>query len=114
MRNWRKGFLSGLIVTLTIMPVTLAFAASSVTEISHAATADGGVEISLQTTGDVPQVSVFATENPAKIVMDLSETDNQFSSDTVYVGMGSVQQYSATRCGWQNTARSRYVRPGRL
>jgi len=95
MRNWRKGFLSGLIVTLTIMPVTLAFAASSVTEISHATTADGGVEISLQTTGDVPQVSVFATENPPKIVMDLSETDNQFSSDTVYVGMGSVQQYSA-------------------
>jgi type IV pilus assembly protein PilQ len=95
MRNWRKGFLSGLIITLTIMPVTMAFAATSVTDISHAGTADGGVEISLQTTGDVPQVSVFATENPPKIVMDLSSTDNQFSSDPVYVGMGSVQQYSA-------------------
>jgi len=95
MRIWRKGFLSGLIMTLTMMPATLAFAASTVTGISHAATADGGVEISLQTSGDVPQVSVFATESPAKIVMDLSETDNQFNSDPVYVGMGSVQQYSA-------------------
>ena len=65
MRNWRKGFLSGLIMVLTIMPVTVAFAASNVTGINHAATADGGVEISLQTSGDVPQVSVFATENPA-------------------------------------------------
>lgn len=99
MRNWRNGFLSGLIVTLTMMPVSLAFAASSVTDISHAATADGGVEIALQTTGDVPQVSVFATESPAKIVMDLSETDVEFSSDPVYVGMGSVQQYSAMGAG---------------
>ena len=99
MRNWRNGFLSGLIVTLTMMPVSWAFAASSVTDISHAATADGGVEIALQTTGDVPQVSVFATESPAKIVMDLSETDVEFSSDPVYVGLGSVQQYSAMGAG---------------
>jgi type IV pilus assembly protein PilQ len=99
MRNWRNGFLSGLIITLTIMPVTMAFAASSVTEISHAATADGGVEISLQTTGDVPQVTVFATESPPKIVMDLSETDIQFGSEPVFVGMGSVQQYSAIGAG---------------
>ncbi len=72
MRNWRNGNIAVLIVTLTMMPVSWAFAASSVTDISHEATADGGVEIALQTTGDVPQVSVFATESPAKIVMDLS------------------------------------------
>jgi len=99
MRIWRKGLLSGLIFALTITPATLAFAASTVTGISHEATADGGVAISLQTSGDVPQVSVFATESPAKIVMDLSETDSQLDSEAVYVGIGSVQQYAALGAG---------------
>jgi type IV pilus assembly protein PilQ len=70
-------------------------AATSVTGIDHASTADGGVRISLQTNGDVPQVSVFATENPARIVLDLAATENQAGSEPVYVGQGPVQQYSA-------------------
>jgi len=99
MRNWRKGFLSGLVLVLAIVPGATAFAASSVTAINHAATADGGVEISLQTSGDVPKVSVFATESPARIVLDLNDTDSQVDSASVYVGMGNVQQYSALDAG---------------
>ena len=99
MRNWRNGFLSGLVMVLVSMPVSMVFAASSVTGIDHAGTADGGVEIALRTSGDEPQVSVFATENPARIVLDLADTDNQASSAPVFVGMGSVQQYSAVGAG---------------
>ena len=99
MRNWRNGFLSGLVMVLVSMPVSMVFAASSVTGIDHAGTADGGVEIALRTSGDEPQVSVFATENPARIVLDLADTDNQASPDPVFVGMGSVQQYSAVGAG---------------
>jgi type IV pilus assembly protein PilQ len=47
----------------------------------------------------VPQVSVFATESPARIVLDLANTDNQAGSDEVYVGQGAVQQYSAIGAG---------------
>jgi type IV pilus assembly protein PilQ len=99
MRNWRKGFLSGLVLVLAIMPMTTAFAASSVTAVNHASTADGGVEISLQTSGDVPKVSVFATESPARIVVDLNDTTSQVDSEAVYVGLGNVQQYSAVDAG---------------
>ena len=99
MRNWRNGFLSGLVLVLAIMPMTTAFAASSVTAIDHASTGDGGVEISLQTSGDVPKVSVFATESPARIVLDLTDTNSQVDSESVHVGLGNVQQYSAVDAG---------------
>ena len=99
MRNLGKGFLTGLGLLLMIMPVMAVFAATNVTGIDHSSTADGGVRIALQTSGDVPQVSVFATENPARIVLDLAETDNQAGTDAVSVGRGSVQQYSAVGAG---------------
>jgi len=99
MRNKRKGFLTGLGLLLTLLPVMTAFAATNVTAISHSSTADGGVKITLQTSGDVPQVSVFATQSPARIVLDLADTENEAGTDAVNVGLGSVQQYSAIAAG---------------
>ena len=99
MRNFGKGLLKGLVLMMTLAPAAALFAATSVTGIDHAGTADGGVRISLQTRGDVPQVSVFATESPARIVLDLADTENQAGSNPVYVGQGPVQQYSATGAG---------------
>jgi type IV pilus assembly protein PilQ len=99
MRNIGKGLLTGLGLLLIIMPVMAVFAATDVTGIDHSTTADGGVRITLNTHGEVPQVSVFATENPARIVLDLAETDNQAGTDPVSVGQGSVQQYSAIGAG---------------
>ena len=99
MRNLGKGFLTGLGLLLIIMPVMAVFAATNVTGIDHSTMADGGVRIALQTSGDVPQVSVFATENPARIVLDLAETDNQAGTEAITVGQGSVQQYSAIGAG---------------
>ena len=94
-----KGLLRGMVLFFAAAPLVSALAATSVTGIGHDSTADGGVEISLETEGDVPQVSVFATENPARIVLDLADTENQAGSDPVYVGQGQVQQYSAIGAG---------------
>ncbi len=99
MRNLRKGFLTGLGLVLAWAPLAAVFAATQVTDINHTGTSDGGVRIALSTTGDTPEVSVFATESPARIVLDLSDTSNQAGSDTVSVGMGSVQKYSAIGAG---------------
>ncbi|MGD2129337.1 MAG: type IV pilus secretin PilQ [Lysobacterales bacterium] len=99
MRNFGKGFLKGLALTLLLAPLASAFADTTVTGIDHSTTEDGSVRISLRTSGDVPQVSVFATESPARIVLDLPDTENQAGSDTVYVGQGAVQQYSAVAAG---------------
>ncbi len=99
MRNSGKEFLTGLGLLLTILPMMAAFAATNVTGIDHSSTADGGVRITLQSSGDVPQVSVFATQNPARIVLDLAATKSSAGTDVVTVGLGPVQQYSIIAAG---------------
>jgi type IV pilus assembly protein PilQ len=99
MRKLGKGFLTSLGLLLTILPMTAVLAATNVTGINHSSTADGGVQITLQTSGDVPQVSVFATQSPARIVLDLADTQSGAGRDAVTVGLGPVQQYSAISAG---------------
>ncbi len=99
MRILRKGFLTGFGLVCLTAPLATAFAATEVTGIDYNSTADGGVQITLATTGDTPEVSVFATEDPARIVLDLAETTNSAGGDTVSVGTGSVQKYTATAAG---------------
>jgi type IV pilus assembly protein PilQ len=99
MRILRKGFLTGLGLICVMAPLATAFAATEVTGIDYASTSDGGVQITLATTGDTPKVSVFATESPAKIVLDLADTANLAGSDTVSVGIGAVQKFSAIAAG---------------
>jgi type IV pilus assembly protein PilQ len=99
MRNLGKGFLRGLVLILIIAPVMAAQAATSLMGVEHAQSSDGEVKIYLKTSGDEPQVSVFATESPARIVLDLADTENQAGSNPVFVGQGAVQQYSAMGAG---------------
>ena len=99
MRDTGKGLLKGLALVLAVAPWLAAFGATSVSDIDHASTADGAVKIMLATEGDTPQVSVFATENPPRIVLDLADTDNLAGSDPVRVAAGAVQQYTAVGAG---------------
>jgi len=98
MRHFGKGLLKGLALMFAMASLA-AFADTSVTSVEHAKTADGGVRIALHTIGYVPHVSVFATENPARIVLDWADTDSQAASSPVFVGQGIVQQYTATGAG---------------
>ena len=104
MRYFGKGFLTAgcsfvMGVALAMFPAVSVFADTSVTGVSHRTTADGSVEISLLTSGDEPQVSVFATESPARIVLDLENTEYGQATDPVSVGLGTVQKYSAVGAG---------------
>jgi type IV pilus assembly protein PilQ len=99
MRTLGKGFLTALCLALAMTPMTVVLAATNVTGIDHRGTPGGGVRIALSTSGDTPEVSVFSTESPARIVLDLADTQNQAGSDTVSVGLGSVQKYSAIEAG---------------
>ena len=99
MRHFGKGLLKGLAAILVIAPMATVFGATSVSDIGHSAAADGAVKITLQTSGDTPQVSVFATDNPPRIVLDMSDTENNAGTDTIRVGAGAVQQYSAVGAG---------------
>jgi len=99
MRNLGKGFLTGLGLILAIVPGVAALADTAVTGIQHRITSDGSVEISMQTSGDEPDVSVFATESPARIVLDLADTGYAEATDSVSVSAGAVQKYSAVGAG---------------
>lgn len=99
MRNVRKGLLRCLGLLLAWAPMAVALAATEVTGISHSATADGGVRISLATSGGVPEASVFATDSPARVVLDLADSTYAGGAGPVSVGLGSVQQYAAVSAG---------------
>jgi type IV pilus assembly protein PilQ len=99
MRDIGKGLLQGLAIMLAVAPLAAVFGATSVSDIDHASTADGAVKIMLATSGDTPQVSVFATESPPRIVLDLADTENNAGSDAVTVSAGAVQQYTAVGAG---------------
>jgi len=99
MRKLGKGFLAGLGMILALAPFAAIYAATEVTNITYASTSDGGVRIMLSTSGDEPAVSAFATENPARIVLDLADTTIQSEGDSVSVGLGAVQKYSAVGAG---------------
>ena len=99
MRNLGKGFLTGLGLVLVIFPALAALADTAVTGVHHRVTAEGNVEISMQTSGDAPEVSVFATETPARIVLDLPNSEYLQATDPVSVASGPVQRYSAVGAG---------------
>jgi type IV pilus assembly protein PilQ len=89
----------GLGLVLLALPALSAWAASDVTAADYRTNADGDVVITLTTTGDDPTVSVFATESPARIVLDLADTQSQVGADPVSVGIGPVQKFTTLSAG---------------
>ncbi len=82
------------VTLLAVMASGLAWAQTQVTGADHAQASDGSVTITLSTTGDEPVVSVFATDNPSRIVLDMANTNSSVGSDPVTVNAGSVTSYS--------------------
>jgi len=93
------GFRMGLSLALMVLPALSAWAASEVTAADYSSNASGDVTITLTTSGDTPTVSVFAMESPARIILDLADTNSQVDSATVSVGIGSVQTYVTLAAG---------------
>jgi len=86
-------------LALLVFPALSAWAASEVTSADFSTSASGDVVITLATDGDDPNVSVFATESPARIVLDLADTDSGVSADPVTVGVGAVQTFTTIGAG---------------
>ncbi|NND45066.1 MAG: type IV pilus secretin PilQ family protein [Xanthomonadales bacterium] len=98
--NFRKtGIRAGLALLLAVLPAVAAWADTEVTAADYSASASGDVTITLTTSGDTPEVSVFATEDPARIVLDLSNTTSSVDSSPVSVGQGAVQSFSTLGAG---------------
>jgi len=99
MDSRRTGVHLGLALALLVFPALSAWASSDVTAASYSSNAAGDVVITLSTAGDEPKVSVFATESPARIVLDLADTNSQVDANPVSVGMGAVQKFTTLAAG---------------
>ena len=88
MENRIFGLRISLCLMLALLPSMAALADTEITDATYRA-AGGDIEISLTTAGDTPSVSVFATENPARIVLDMADTD---SSPLLVCGVDEVSR----------------------
>ena len=95
----KTGVHLGLGLVLLVLPALSAWAASDVTAADYSSNAAGDVVITLSTGGDEPNVSVFATESPARIVLDMADTNSQVDASPVSVGVGAVQKFTTIAAG---------------
>jgi len=89
----------GLGLVLLVLPALSAWASSDITAADYSSNAAGDVVITLSTDGDEPNVSVFATESPARIILDLADTNSQVDANPVSVGVGAVQKFTTLAAG---------------
>jgi len=99
MDSRKTGVRLGLGLALLVIPALSAWASSDVTAADYSSNAAGDVVITLSTGGDEPKVSVFATESPARIILDLADTNSQVDASPVSVGIGSVQKFTTLAAG---------------
>ncbi len=93
--------LACLIGTLALTPTAMVLAETRVTAADYQIGIGGEVSITLSTEGDVPAVSVFETTDPARIVLDLSQTESAMDTGAVTVGAGAVRGYTLLSTGGQ-------------
>jgi type IV pilus assembly protein PilQ len=99
MNSRKTGVLLGLGLALSVLPALSAWASTDVTAADYSSNAAGDVTITLATGGDDPTVSVFATESPARIILDLADTNSQVDASPVSVGVGAVQTFTTMAAG---------------
>ena len=95
----KTGVRLALGLALLVLPALSAWASSDVTAADYSSNDNGDVIITLTTGGDDPKVSVFATESPARIILDLADTSSQVDASPVSVGVGAVQKYTTLAAG---------------
>jgi type IV pilus assembly protein PilQ len=99
MDSRKTGIHLGLGLALLVLPALSAWASSDVTAANFSSNASGDVVITLSTDGDDPNVSVFATESPARIILDMADTNSQVDASPVSVGIGAVQKFTTLAAG---------------
>lgn len=99
MDSRKTGVRLALGLVLLVAPALSAWASSDVTAADYSSNSNGDVIITLSTGGDDPKVSVFATESPTRIILDLADTSSQVDASPVSVGIGSVNKFTTLAAG---------------
>ncbi|WP_191621304.1 type IV pilus secretin PilQ [Marinihelvus fidelis] len=98
MSTIKTGYRTAWCLALTLF-ASSALAQTQVTSTDYSTGDDGTVTITMQTSGSEPAVSVFATDSPPRIVLDMSDTTSTVDSTPVQVNSGNVSSYSTLSAG---------------
>ncbi len=61
--------------------------------VDHVTNSDGSITITMETDGQMPEPRVFMTDDPARLVVDLADTESG-DSEAIQVGRSGVREYS--------------------
>jgi type IV pilus assembly protein PilQ len=90
----------GLLIGLTLLLTPLgAWAANVLEDISFSALAGNKVQIVLTTASPPGEPLSFTTDNPARIAVDLADTQSGLENKNIAVGVGMVRSISAVEAG---------------
>ena len=92
---------SGSKIAALIFGLVWAASAAQATEVTDVRvdSAEGGVRFVLTTDSEPENPTVFLTEQPPRIILELPNTTTGLSSDRVPVGVGAAQSYMAMSAG---------------
>lgn len=76
-----------------------ALAASTLEGLDFRQGASGELEVDLDFAGPVPEVRGYRIDDPARLTIDLMETDNRLDRRSYSLGIGGVQQVTALEAG---------------
>jgi type IV pilus assembly protein PilQ len=76
-----------------------ALAANTLQDISYSAVSGNKLQIVLTTAAPAAEPLSFTTDNPARIALDLADTQSALSSKNIAVGVGMVRSISAVEAG---------------
>ena len=76
-----------------------ALAANTLQDISYSAVSGNKLQIVLTTAAPAAEPLSFTTDNPARIALDLADTQSGLSSKNIAVGVGMVRSISAVEAG---------------
>ena len=74
-------------------------AQSTLEQLSYSSGSGGAVDVIMQLSGGMPDAQVFTTDNPARIAVDLPNTQSALERRTLTVGAGATRSVTAVEAG---------------
>ncbi|WFM70815.1 type IV pilus secretin PilQ [Halomonas sp. CKK8] len=89
----------GLAIVALLAVSTAATAASTLTDLAFRQGSDGALEVDLDFRGPVPEVRGYRLDDPARLTIDLMETDSALERRREELGIGGVERVTALEAG---------------
>ncbi|MGM0535136.1 MAG: type IV pilus secretin PilQ [Pseudomonadota bacterium] len=94
-----QAMIRGLAIVALLGVSSAAMAASTLTDLGFRQGSDGALEVDLDFRGPVPEVRGYRLDDPARLTIDLMETDSALERRREELGIGGVERVTALEAG---------------